>query len=73
MLRRLVACSLVGVLAGCQSYNFSPVGTCYIQPGSTRIQLSSLATADMWAPQYTYTAPAPGWGGSLAAWNESFV
>ncbi len=34
-------------LAACQQYNFNPVGKCIIQPGSARIQLSSVTTADI--------------------------
>lgn len=33
--------------AGCQDYNFNPVGHCLIQPGSERVTLSDLATADI--------------------------
>jgi hypothetical protein len=47
MTRRLLAASLVAVLAGCQDYNFNPVGQCIVQPGSARIQLSGLSTADI--------------------------
>jgi hypothetical protein len=34
-------------LAGCQDYNFNPVGKCVIQPGSTRISLANTAVADV--------------------------
>ncbi len=47
MLRRSLALLVLCTLAGCQDYNFNPVGKCVIQPGSARIQLSSLATADL--------------------------
>ena len=47
MFRRMLAASFMAALLGCQGYNFNPVGKCVIQPGSTRIQLSSLATADI--------------------------
>jgi hypothetical protein len=40
--------ALVAVLAaGCQDYNFNPVGHCVIQPGSERVTLSSVSTADV--------------------------
>jgi hypothetical protein len=39
---------LLALLAsGCQDYNFNPVGHCLLQPGSERITLSNLATADI--------------------------
>jgi hypothetical protein len=42
------ALALLGVLAaGCQDYNFNPVGHCLIQPGSERVTLSSVSTADV--------------------------
>lgn len=49
MLRRSTVALAVAVaaLAGCHNYNFNPVGKCVIQPGSTRIQLASTATADL--------------------------
>jgi hypothetical protein len=34
-------------LAGCQDYNFNPVGKCVIHPGSERIVLSGATTADI--------------------------
>jgi hypothetical protein len=48
MLRRslVTACALV-LLAGCQDYNFNPVGKCVIQPGSSRIRIANLSTADI--------------------------
>jgi hypothetical protein len=33
--------------AGCQDYNFNPVGHCLIQPGSERVQLSNVSSADV--------------------------
>ena len=33
--------------AGCQDYNFNPVGHCLIQPGTERVQLSNLSSADV--------------------------
>jgi hypothetical protein len=33
--------------AGCQDYNFNPVGHCLIQPGTRRVELSSLSSADV--------------------------
>jgi len=47
MLRRSLALLVLCTLAGCQDYNFNPVGKCVIQPGSARIKLSSLGTADL--------------------------
>ncbi|GEJ59272.1 hypothetical protein [Anaeromyxobacter diazotrophicus] len=47
MLRRSFAALVLCALAGCQDYNFNPVGKCVIQPGSSRIKLSSLAVADI--------------------------
>jgi hypothetical protein len=47
-----LALALVGVLTGvalaaCQDYNFSPVRYCLIQPGSERVTLSDVSTADL--------------------------
>jgi hypothetical protein len=33
--------------AGCQSYNFNPVGHCLIQPGTKRVTLSGVSSADV--------------------------
>ena len=44
-LRALVP--LVLVAAGCQDYNFNPVGHCLIQPGTERVTLSNISTADV--------------------------
>jgi hypothetical protein len=33
--------------SGCQDYNFNPVGHCLIQPGTKRVTLSDVATADV--------------------------
>ena len=44
--RALVAV-LALVAAGCQDYNFNPVGHCLIQPGTERFTLSSVSTADV--------------------------
>jgi hypothetical protein len=35
------------VAAGCQDYNFNPVGHCIVQPGSKRVTLSTISTADV--------------------------
>jgi hypothetical protein len=35
------------LVSGCQDYNFNPVGHCLLQPGSERVTLSNLATADI--------------------------
>jgi hypothetical protein len=47
--RRLAPLALFGlsVLAGCQDYNFSPVNQCLIQPGTERVTLSDVSTADI--------------------------
>jgi hypothetical protein len=34
-------------LAGCQDYNFSPVNQCLLQPGTERVTLSDISTADI--------------------------
>lgn len=44
--RGVLALALV-LLAGCQDYNFNPVGHCLIQPGSRRVTLSDLSSADV--------------------------
>jgi hypothetical protein len=33
--------------AGCQDYNFNPVGKCVLQPGTQRVRLSDVSTADI--------------------------
>jgi hypothetical protein len=45
----LSAALVVGLLAasGCQDYNFNPVGHCLIQPGTKRVTLSNISTADI--------------------------
>lgn len=47
--RRLapLALAALSVLAGCQDYNFSPVNQCLIQPGTERVTLSDISTADI--------------------------
>jgi hypothetical protein len=47
MLRRPIVAVVLCTLAGCQDYNFNPVGKCIIQPGSQRILISSVSTADV--------------------------
>lgn len=43
-----VALALAAVVAaGCQDYNFNPVGQCLIQPGSRRVTLSDISSADV--------------------------
>jgi hypothetical protein len=44
--RTLIPLSLL-VAVGCQDYNFNPVGHCLIQPGSERVTLSNISTADV--------------------------
>jgi len=45
----IVAVCVTALLAasGCQDYNFNPVGHCLIQPGTSRVTLSSVSTADV--------------------------
>ena len=43
----LVATVAGAGLAGCQDYNFSPVRYCLIQPGTERVTLSDISTADI--------------------------
>jgi hypothetical protein len=44
--RRLVPLALAALL-GCQDYNFTPASYCLIQPGTTRVTLSDISTADV--------------------------
>ena len=44
--RALAFTALVAV-TGCQDYNFNPVGHCVIQPGTRRVKLSDISTADV--------------------------
>jgi hypothetical protein len=44
---RAIAVVLAFVAAGCQDYNFNPVGHCLLQPGSQRFTLSSVSSADV--------------------------
>jgi len=37
----------LALAAGCQGYNFNPVGHCLIQPGTKRVTLSSVSSADV--------------------------
>src|SRR5512143_3625060 len=41
------ACALAVLAAGCQDYNFNPVGHCFIQPGTERVPLSNISSADV--------------------------
>jgi hypothetical protein len=45
----LRAALVVGLLAAsaCQDYNFNPVGHCLIQPGTRRVKISDVSTADV--------------------------
>ncbi len=45
-LRALLPLAIIAV-AGCQDYNFNPVGHCLIQPGTERVTLSDVSTADV--------------------------
>jgi hypothetical protein len=47
MLRRSIVAIALFFLAGCQDYNFNPVGKCVIQPGSSRVTLANVSTADI--------------------------
>jgi hypothetical protein len=44
--RRLALLALIAA-AGCQDYNFNPVGHCVVQPGAARVKLSDISTADV--------------------------
>lgn len=44
---RVLVAVLTLVTAGCQDYNFNPVGHCLIQPGTESFTLSDLSTADV--------------------------
>ena len=44
--RALALLALVAA-AGCQDYNFNPVGQCIIQPGSRRVTLETVTSADV--------------------------
>jgi hypothetical protein len=44
---RALAASVTLLAAGCQDYNFNPVGQCLIQPGAERVPLSNVSTADV--------------------------
>jgi hypothetical protein len=44
---RAIAVVLAFVAAGCQNYNFNPVGHCVVQPGSQSFTLSNVSSADV--------------------------
>ncbi len=44
--RALAPLAMLAV-AGCQDYNFNPVGHCLVQPGNERVTLSDLSSADI--------------------------
>jgi hypothetical protein len=44
---RALAAVLLSAAAGCQDYNFNPVGHCMLQPGTQRFTLSNLSSADV--------------------------
>src|SRR5512147_826331 len=46
-LRVSLALLLVVGGAGCQDYNFNPVGKCLIQPATERVTLSDVSSADV--------------------------
>jgi hypothetical protein len=45
----ILAAALTALLASsaCQNYNFNPVGHCLVQPGTRRVTLSDVSTADV--------------------------
>ncbi len=45
--RGAIAAVFALAAAGCQNYNFNPVGHCLVQPGSQSFTLSNLSTADV--------------------------
>lgn len=45
-LRRAIVALLLG-LAACNDYQFSPVGSCLLQPGSVRVELPKTSSADL--------------------------
>jgi len=47
MLRRSLAVLVLCLVAGCQEYNFNPVGRCVIQPGTTRVAAQGASVADV--------------------------
>jgi hypothetical protein len=44
---RIAAAFALLAASGCQDYNFNPVGHCLIQPGTRRVTLSKITTADV--------------------------
>jgi hypothetical protein len=44
---RTLATVVAFVAAGCQDYNFNPVGHCMLQPGSQQFTLSNVSSADL--------------------------
>jgi hypothetical protein len=45
--RALVAVLMLFAAAGCQDYNFNPVGHCVLQPGTQKFTLSNVSSADV--------------------------
>jgi hypothetical protein len=43
----LLALTVAFAVAGCQDYNFNPVGHCMLQPGSQQFTLSNVSSADV--------------------------
>jgi hypothetical protein len=43
----IVVAAVTVVSGGCQSYNYSPVGICVIQPGAKQVRLGDISTADI--------------------------
>jgi hypothetical protein len=44
---RTLAVMIAFVAAGCQDYNFNPVGHCMLQPGTQQFTLSNISSADV--------------------------
>ena len=43
----IVVAATTVVSGGCQSYSYSPVGVCVIQPGAKQVRLGDVSTADI--------------------------
>lgn len=78
--RAALALAVAAVAAGCQDYRFNPVGNCLIQPGTERVTLSSVSSADvlfvvddsgsMGGEQAKLAAAFDAFIGSLNAYND---
>jgi hypothetical protein len=45
--RALILALVASMAAGCNDYNFNPVGHCLIQPGAVRVKLAGVSSADI--------------------------